>query len=204
VKTALSFADGQFAMSKPIHDSFAIVTGPENQDKDIAVIKGNANFSHSEGKALPDHYQGLIQKNASPAVINISSYHYNTVNIDSTALPLGSDLESTEFTLKSSYKRGYLLKAGGEPGVIVDATLVDSKGKPLALKGGELIAMDSQRKPITFFTNRTGRIRLISVPPGKYQLDLFDHQKGAKQVLNIPNKIGKTHNIGKVQINSSH
>lgn len=202
VKTALSFADGQFAMSKPIHDSFVIVTGPKNQDKDIAVIKGNANFSRSEGKALPDHYQGLIQKDASPAVVNISSYHYNTVNVDSTALPLGSDLESTEFTLKSSYKRGYLLKAGGEPGVIVDATLVDLKGNPLALKGGELIAMDTQRKPITFFTNRTGRIRLISIPPGKYQLDLFDNKKGAEQVLNIPNKIGQIHTIGKVQINS--
>ncbi len=201
MKTALSFADGQFALSKPINDSFAIVTGPKNQDKDIAVIKGTSGFSHSEGKALPDHYQGLIQKNASPAVINISSYHYNTVNIDSTALPLGSDIESTEFALKSSYKRGYLLKAGGEPGVIVDATLVDLSGKPLALKGGELIAMDAKRKPLTFFTNRTGRIRLISVPPGKYQLDLFDDKKETKPVLNIPNKIGKIHSVGKVQIN---
>ncbi len=204
VKTALSFADGQFALSKPISDSFAIVTGPENQDKDIAVIKGTTGFSRSQGKALPDHYQGLIQKNASPAVINISSYHYNTVNIDSTALPLGSDLESTEFAVKSSYKRGYLLKAGGEPGVIVDATLVDLSGKPLALKGGELIAMDAKRKPLTFFTNRTGRIRLISVPPGKYQLNLFEHKKETKRVLNIPNKIGKIHSIGKVQIDISN
>jgi outer membrane usher protein FimD/PapC len=141
----------------------------------------------------------LIQPHL-PAVINISSYHYNNINIDSTALPLGSDLESTEFDLKASYKQGYLLKAGGEPGVIVDATLVDSKGNPLSLKGGELTAIDFKKKPITFFTNRTGRIRLVSVPTGKYQLTLFDSKTKTKQVLNIPDKIGKIHNIGKIQI----
>lgn len=206
IKTAVSFADGQFAVSKPIHDSFSIVTGPKNQTKDIAVNKGSSGFSRSQGKELPDHYQGLIQKNSIPAVINISSYHYNTVNIDSTALPLGSDIEQTEFTVKPSYKRGYVLKAGGEPGVIVDATLLDLSGEPLALKGGQLIAfeMKGKRKPITFFTNRTGRIRLISVPPGKYQLDLFDAEEETKQVLNIPNKIGKIHAVGKVQVNLSN
>ena len=199
-KTALSFADGQFAISKSIRDSFAIVTGPENQSRDIAVNKGGAGFNRTEGKELPDRYHSLIQKNISPAVVNLSSYHYNNINIDSTALPLGSDLESTEFDLKAGYKQGYLLKAGGEPGVIVDATLFDEAGKPLSLKGGKLTAIDSKKKSITFFTNRTGRIRLVSVPPGKYQLVLFDSKNKTEQILNIPNKIGKIHNIGKVHI----
>jgi outer membrane usher protein len=200
VKTALSFADGQFAISKPISDSFVIVTGPDHQDKDIAVIKGNGGFSHTEGKQRPDYYQGIIQKDLSPAVISVPSYYYNTVNVDSTSLPLGSDINRTEFAVKPSYKQGYVLKAGGESGVIVDATLLDASGTPLALKGGQLVALDVQRKPLTFFTNRTGRIRLISVPPGKYQLDLFDNKKETKQILNIPNKIGKIHNIGKIKI----
>lgn len=204
VKTALSFADGQFAISKPINDSFAIVIGPENQDKDIAVIKGSGGFSHSQEKELPEYYDGLIQKNTSPAVINVRSYYYNTVNVDSTSLPLGSDINSTEFAVKPNYKQGYVLKAGGELGVIVDATLFDLSGQPLALKGGQLTALDIKRKPITFFTNRTGRIRLISVPSGKYQLELFDNKKETKQVLNIPHKIGKVHNIGKIQIDMSN
>jgi outer membrane usher protein len=200
IKTAISFADGQFAVSKPIRDSFVIITGPENQDKDIAVNKGGAGFTRSEGKELPDRYHSLIQKDISPAVINISSYYYNNLNIDSTALPLGSDLESTEFNLKSGYKQGYLLKAGGEAGVIVDATLLDTANKPLSLKGGELIAINSNKKPISFFTNRTGRIRLLSVPPGKYQLELFDNKNKTEQILNIPNKIGNIYNIGKIHI----
>jgi outer membrane usher protein len=203
-KTALSFADGQFAISKPIRDSFAIVSGPENQTKDIAVNKGGSGFTRSEGKELPDRYHSLIQKNISPAVVNISSYHYNNVNIDSTALPLGSDLESTEFDLKAGYKQGYLLKAGGEPGVIVDAILLDEADNPLSLKGGELTAVDSKKKPIAFFTNRTGRIRLVSVPPGRYQLVLFDSKNKTERILNIPNKIGKIHNIGNVHINMSN
>ena len=198
-KTALSFADGQFAVSKPIRDSFAIVKGPKNQSKKIAVNKGSVGFTRLEGKELPDRYHSLIQPNL-PAVINVSSYYYNNVNIDSTALPLGSDLDSTEFDLKAGYKQGYLLKAGGEPGVIVDATLLDSAGNPLSLKGGELNAIDLKKKPISFFTNRTGRIRLVSVPPGKYQLLLFDSKNKTEQILNIPNKIGKIHNIGKVHI----
>jgi hypothetical protein len=106
--------------------------------------------------------------------------------------------------VKPSYKQGYILKAGGELGVIIDATLLDLSGQPLALKGGQLNALDVKRKPITFFTNRTGRIRLVSVPSGKYQLDLFDNKKETKQVLNIPHKIGKTHNIGKIQIDMSN
>ena len=198
-KTALSFADGQFAISKPIRDSFAIVKGPENQNKNIAINKGASGFTRLEGKELPDRYHSLIQPNL-PAVINVSSYHYNNINIDSTALPLGSDLDSTEFDLKAGYKQGYLLKAGGEPGVIVDATLLDSVGNPLSLKGGELTAVNSKKKPITFFTNRTGRIRLVSVPPGKYQLVLFDSKIKTEQLLNIPNKIGKIYNIGKIHI----
>ncbi|MCK5897263.1 MAG: fimbria/pilus outer membrane usher protein, partial [Cocleimonas sp.] len=199
VRTAISFADGQFAISKPIRDSFAIVIGPENQQKNIAVARGNSSFSRSEGNELPDHYQSLIQKNITPAVINVSSYHYNTINVDSAALPLGSDLDSTEFELKAGYKQGYLLKAGGEQGVIVDATLVNKKDQPLVLKGGQLVRVDKKSKPIAFFSNRTGRIRLISVPPGKYRLELFDSQNKNEQILNIPNKIGKIHVVGKVQ-----
>ena len=200
VRTAISFADGNFAISKPIRDSFAIVAGPENQQKNIAVARGNSSFSRSEGNELPDHYQSLIQKNITPAVINVSSYHYNTINVDSAALPLGSDLDSTEFELKAGYKQGYLLKAGGEQGVIVDATLVNKKDQPLVLKGGQLVRVDKKSKPIAFFSNRTGRIRLISVPPGKYRLELFDSQNKNEQILNIPNKIGKIHVVGKVQI----
>ncbi|MCK5918180.1 MAG: hypothetical protein KAG34_07125, partial [Cocleimonas sp.] len=79
-------------------------------------------------------------------------------------------------------------------------TLLDSAGNPLSLKGGELNAIDLKKKPISFFTNRTGRIRLVSVPPGKYQLLLFDSKNKTEQILNIPNKIGKIHNIGKVHI----
>jgi outer membrane usher protein len=200
LRTAISFADGQFAISKPIRDSFAIVAGPKNQKKDIAVARGNNTFTRSEGNELPDHYQSVIQKNRSPAVINVSSYHYNTINVDSAALPLGSDLDSTEFEVKAGYKQGYLLKAGGEQGVIVDATLVDEKDQPLVLKGGQLVRIEKKSKPIAFFTNRTGRIRLISVPPGQYRLELFDSKNKNEQVLNIPNKIGKIHVVGKVQI----
>lgn len=201
VRTAVSFADTSLTVSKPIQNSFAIVTGPKNQDRDIAVAKGNTGFTRKKGNELPDYYQSVIDKEGMPALINLSDYHYSSVNVDSVALPKGSDPETTEFQLKATYKQGYLLKAGGESGVIVDGTLVsDKKATPLSLEGGQFTPFKRKGKPIPFFTNRTGRFRLISVPPGKYHLELFSQQLIRPLIINIPNKVGMEYQLGKIKI----
>ncbi len=203
-KTALSFADNTIAISKPIRNSFAIITGPQNQDKDIAAVKGRSSFSRSDGKDLPDYYQSVVTTSGKPAVINLPNYRYNSVNVDSTALPRGSDPDYSEFELKPAYKQGYVLKAGGEAGVIVDGVLKNNKGEPFSLAGGQLIPLNtSKKKAITFFTNRSGKFRLISVPAGKYQIELFDLKENNKQVIDIPNTPGELYKLGELTLSGT-
>lgn len=211
VNTAVAFAGDAVALSRPIQDSFAIVKAPDNQQlsaekrQAIAVAKGDMSFRREQGNALPDYYHGVIGKQGMPAVIALSDYHQTQINVDSTALPLGSDPDATEFKVRPNYHQGYQLQAGGELGVIIDAVLKDEKGNVLSLKGGELIAVAStknkskKRKAQSFFTNRAGRLRL-SLPVGRYKLELYDYPHLAETWIDVPNKQGEQYDLGVVQI----
>jgi outer membrane usher protein len=205
LNTAVAFAGKNLAISPPIRDSFAIVKAPKNQStsaKPIAVNKGQASFIREKGGELPDNYQNLIGKNGSAAVIELTDYHQTTINVDSTALPIGSDPDETEFKLQPGYHQGYVLTAGGLAGVILDGSLVDEQGHTLGLKGGQLQPSDSDNpsnKAIPFFTNQTGRFRLPSVPPGRYKLELFDYDAPVLPVIHVPNKVGEIVDLKAIQ-----
>lgn len=205
LNTAVAFAGKHVAVAPPIRDSFAIIKAPESQSdsgKAIAVNKGRASFIREKGGELPDNYQNVIGKNGSAAVIELTDYHQTSINVDSTALPIGSDPDATEFKLHPGYHQGYVLTAGGIAGVILDGVLVDEQGNTLGFKGGQLLPSDSENpnnKTVSFFTNQVGRFRLPSVPPGRYKLELFDYEVPVLPVINVPNEIGEIVNLEQIQ-----
>ncbi|HHC74849.1 MAG TPA: fimbrial biogenesis outer membrane usher protein, partial [Thiothrix sp.] len=113
LESAIAFAGDAVGLSRPIQDSFAIVKAPsyqkdsEKQREAIAVAKGNMSFRRDKGNALPDYYHSVISKNGMPAVVPLSDYHQTQVNVDSSALPLGSDPDATEFKVRPNYHQGY-------------------------------------------------------------------------------------------------
>lgn len=216
LETAVAFAGDAVGLSRPIQDSFAIIKAPnygKDSQKDsakqreaIAVAKGSMSFRRDKGNALPDYYHSVISKNGMPAVVPLSDYHQTQVNVDSSALPLGSDPDATEFKVRPSYHQGYQLQAGGELGIIIDATLKDQRNNVLALKGGEFIletahSKNNQKNKKThpFFTNQAGRLRL-SLPAGRYKLDLYDYPELADIWVDIPNKQGEHYDLGVISV----
>ncbi len=200
---SLACVGGKCATSYPIEDSFALVSGPSNQEAPIAINSDrNGRFVYSDDNEtnLPDNYSALITDKNSRAVVRLESYKYQNINIDESTLPSGYDTEKTEFEVFPRYHQGFLIKAGGEPATILDGNLVDSNQKPLGFKGGQWVPINGKGKTIAFFSNKAGRFRIASVPAGKYKLELFDYPDMKTINVGVPDLKGKVHNLGNLII----
>lgn len=198
--TSLACIGKDCAVSYPIDDSFALVTGPSNQEMPIAINNGASHFTYSSDDGLPDNYVSIIPRKGSKAVVPLSSYRYQRVNIDESTLPDGYDSDLTEFEVFPEYHQGFLIKAGGEPATIVDGILVDASNKPLGFKGGQWVPQAADKKAIAFFSNKVGRFRMPSVSAGRYKLELFDYPDMQGININVPDTKGKVFDTGNLKI----
>ena len=200
--TSLACVGSDCATSYPINDSFALVSGPSNQDGPIAINDGHSNFRYSDGNdtGLPDNYNALIPKSGAFAVVPLESYRYQNINIDESTLPNGYDSEKTEFEMFPSYHQGFRVKAGGEPATIVDGMLMNKVKKPLAYKGGQWVPLAPEAKTIAFFSNKIGRFRIPSISAGRYKLELFDYPDMDEILINVPDKKGQVHDVGSIVV----
>jgi outer membrane usher protein len=175
--TAFVFADDHVALSRPIYDSFAILTDPKGLQYPMAVSRGKNLFErHSNDlKILPKHYDALIKPDKKTVLPNISSYRVQHISVDSAVLPDGFNIDATEFDLMPDYKSAYLIKVGGEKGTDFTATLLNETGKPVVLLGGQLVPQgDLQDAPVTlFFSDELGQISISGIKKGRYLIDLF-------------------------------
>ncbi|WP_299870970.1 fimbria/pilus outer membrane usher protein [uncultured Cocleimonas sp.] len=204
--TSLACVGGNCATSYPINDSFALVTGPSNQEAPIAINNGNNRFRYSEDNdtGLPDNYTALIPGKGDSAVVRLDSYRYQNINIDESTLPNGYDTEKTEFEVLPKYHQGFLIKAGGEPQTILDGMLVNTANKPLGFKGGQWVPVSNnnakEENTIAFFSNKAGRFRVISIPAGTYKLELFDYPDMDSIQITVPDLKGEVHKVGNLII----
>ena len=200
--TSLACVGSNCARSNPIDDSFALVSGPINQNGPIAINNGNQKFRYSGGDNdnLPDNYIALIPNKGTNAVVNLESYRYQSINIDESTLPNGYDTEKTEFEVFPRYHQGFVIKAGGEPSTILAGNFVSNENKPLGFKGGQLVPINESGKTIAFFSNKAGIFRIISVPAGNYKLHLFDYPDMQDIAVKVPDLKGQVHDLGKLII----
>ncbi len=198
--TSIACVGSHCGTSYPVDDSFALVKGPSNQDQPIAINDGNGQFKYTSEGNLPDNYTALIPKKGAYAVVPLTSYRYQTINIDESTLPSGYDSEKTEFEVFPRYHQGFLVKAGGEPSTIIDGMLVDKANKPLGFKGGQWVSQAEKGKTIAFFSNKAGRFRINSIPAGKYKLELFDYPYMQNINIKVPDKKGQVHDLGSLVV----
>ncbi len=200
--SSLACVGSRCAASHPIHDSFALVSGPSNQEAPIAINNGNQRFVYSDTNdtGLPDNYTALIPSKNRMAVLGLSSYRYQSINVDEGTLPNGYDTEKTEFEVFPRYRQGFIIKAGGEPATMLNGVLVNGENKPLGFKGGQWIQSNGKGKAIAFFSNKAGRFRITSIPAGKYKLELFDYPDMETINVNVPDLKGKVHDLGNIRI----
>ncbi|HSM81088.1 MAG TPA: fimbria/pilus outer membrane usher protein [Nodosilinea sp.] len=160
--TALVFADGVFGWSRPIDNSFALVTRQGSAQDHLVQVNPSSFGDIARADAL------------GPAVVPLSPYNLTTLAVDAPDLPLGSDLGNSSYQLFPSYRSGTLIRVGSEATVLLRGVLVDSQGNPLALQHGRIVSLSDPAWPaVELITNRTGRFAAQGLKPGRYEVRLF-------------------------------
>ncbi|HKJ74309.1 MAG TPA: hypothetical protein VKA19_09365, partial [Alphaproteobacteria bacterium] len=173
--TSVALAQGHVSVGRPISNSFAMVV-PHPNLENIAVGADRVAGTY----AAQTDFLG-------PAVIpDVEPYFQRNTTIDAPDLPIGYDLGQTEFSLELTHKSGALLQVGTDAVVLLGGTVVDSEGRPVSLKAGEITSLDEpNRDPVLMFTNRGGRFRMEGFKPGRYRLRMrFDPR--ATVTIQIP------------------
>ncbi|HYC02766.1 MAG TPA: fimbria/pilus outer membrane usher protein [Azospirillaceae bacterium] len=163
VASALAFADGKVAVTRPVSNSFAIVVPhPSLAGKEIGVDPVNNRFAARSDFLGP------------PVVPNISAYLVRPLLLDVPDLPLGYDIGTDRPAVQPGYRTGTLVPIGTDATVALDGVLKGPDGEPAGLLSGILRPVKAgagdRREDLRFFTNRRGRFRVDSVRPGKWEL----------------------------------
>jgi len=190
--TALVFADGHFGWSRPINNSFALVTRNENlRDQQIGINPSGGSYT-AQADSL-----------GSAVVPDLQPYQVSNLRIDAPELPLGYNLGSDIYHLLPSYKSGTLIRVGTDATIFLRGVLLDANGKTVSLESGEVTSLsDPNWKPVTLFTNKAGKFALEGFKPGRYELRLFTNQQNPMR-FEIPSGLAGVYDIGTLQISTS-
>jgi len=151
----LAYADGVFALSRNIGDSFAILA----PDKTVGIQK--VSFSSDSGIKVVT--KGL------PRVLPLTSYRSIGVSMD---LPESdADVVATvqRSKLSPGYRTGILFRAGIAIRYNVNGRLVTAEGKTINLVLGEITGLDGTTYESTF-TDGEGSFYIYGLTPGEYKI----------------------------------
>jgi outer membrane usher protein len=187
--TALAFAGGRFAWSRPIAGSFAVVErNPALGGAHIGVNPVLGNYA-----AATDAF--------GPAVLtNLESYRITRINVEAPALPVGSSLGPSSYALLPTYRSGTLLRVGEDGTVCVRGILLHYDGEALGQVTAELVSLDDARRaPVVLMTNRVGRFSASGLRPGRYALRLAGDTMSSAE-LEIPAETTGVYSVGIVEV----
>lgn len=187
--TALVYAGGQFALSRPVQDSFVIVVPhPELAGQKIGVDRVRDNYT-AEADWL------------GPAVLpSLSSYQVRKVAVDAPDLPLGYELGPGEYTVLPTYKSGTVLRVGTGAMVLLRGVLELADGTPVSLQAGEIASLtEPKMKAIEVFTNRKGKFMAEGLKPGAFELRPFADPEATVRFA-IPKGKAGLYDIGSLRL----
>jgi outer membrane usher protein len=162
IGSSVAFADGQFAIGRPVTDGFAIISAHENLGDRAVTVGGGAEMK----RAATDFF--------GPALVpDLGNYTPARMQIGVEDLPDGYDLGSGAFDLNAPYKAGYRLTVGSDYTVSAMGTLVDEHGECLSMLAGEAREEGQQDgRRVQFFTSSNGRFSVQGLRPGKWTLEI--------------------------------
>lgn len=156
--TSLAFAGSEFAVGRPIRDSFAIVHAHESLEEGEVIV--GRDLSDNRFEARSGTFGGALQS-------RISSYADQTIQYDVDEAPVGYDVGEGVARVDPPYRSGYSLEVGSDYFVSVVGTLTRG-GEPVGLVAGRVEALDDENfEPKPFFTNSVGRFGLLGFAPGR-------------------------------------
>ncbi|MEI6875546.1 MAG: hypothetical protein WCL50_10520, partial [Spirochaetota bacterium] len=177
--SAIVFADGVFAFTRPVTDSFALVV-PRKAMKNQRILVNE----ESDGP------QAVAEKGQAAVLPSLTSYQPNMVILDAPDAPDGTELGEFRHLIVPGYRSGTVIGAGTDATVYISGRLRDKDGKPVVYGSGTLDALPGGgpgdgAPGIDFFTDETGFFEAYGVRPGNYMLSLTD-SPAAKLKLLVP------------------
>lgn len=173
IGVGLGFADGSFAVGRPVSNGFFILKGHKTlENREISVYQSG------------DQKSGKTDFLGASLVPLTSGYRQQTHRVDIVDLPAGYDLGAGQVEVFPSYNSGYKITIGTDPAALVIGVLKYTDDSPVALTTGRLVPLGKTEtaKKIDFFTNRTGRFVAERVPPGIYQIVLMPGDRFIQEI----------------------
>jgi outer membrane usher protein len=175
VGAALAYADGTFAIGRPIRgNGFAILT-PYDSLAGKTIVVGSEDNVRAQSDWL------------GPAIVpDIPAYSRNTLAFDVPDLPVGYSLGNGSFDTVAPYKGGYRYQVGSAYSVSVFGTLLDAHGGPISLLTGIARAQSDPKKQVEIFTNEKGRFAADGLAPGRWDIEMATDNAPTRYMLEVP------------------
>jgi outer membrane usher protein len=186
--TSIAFADGVWAVGRPIHDSFAIFKPHKSLvGADIIVQPNPVSYEATSGALGP------------ALAPDLSAYTEQQLTIDVPEAEAGYDLGAGVYRLYPPYRSGYRIGVGSEYSLSVFGVLLDEAGAPLPLIGGAATDLRApEREPTLLFTNRHGRFAASGLRAGHWRFEM-NTDPPISYIVEIPDAAGSVVTLGNLE-----
>lgn len=162
LQSTLVYIDGNFALSRPIENSFVMVKGIESEEDCNVLVNPNQMG-----------YDAKASKWGAGVVPSVGPYYLKRFHLEVLDPPLGANDDRTEYTIYPGYKSGYVFYLGSKSNIIALGTLMLGPETPVEYQSFQVIPLDGEKRdPILGFTNKVGKFQLTRLQPGKYSIEL--------------------------------
>jgi outer membrane usher protein len=193
--TALMFADGVFAVGRPVQDGFVLVTGQNDLSWTDFLIDPSEqdNSEYSEGGPVLAASYGLL-----------SPYRTENIKIQPKNPPPGTFLEGDQYFVENTLDQGFLLKIGKPVRIFVRLRLVDESRQGLSYTSFRVYSpMDTGTAIYQSFSNRDGTIQIADLEAGKKYIIRFGEDAFVKDlVIAIPKDAPRIYDMGDIKVDN--
>jgi outer membrane usher protein len=206
LSTALAYAGGHVAISRPIRDSFAIVAAnPAAGDVDLGVDPIRQ-FGSSDVA-----YNGVTDFLGPVVIPDLSSYFFRDIAVEAPDAPPGTSIGNEIFRVRPGLRSGIAIEVGSAGNVSALLTLTGPDALPIVRRSGRAIAVGTgrdeqaprassegasssrdgvsgdgdQEQGIVFFTNGAGRGYIEGLEPGRRYHIVIDGEPALEAFLDI-------------------
>lgn len=179
VGTSLQFADGVFAIGRPVQDGFVLVTGRNELSSTGFQINPSEQYNseHSNGGRFLAASYGLL-----------SPYRIENIQVKPVNPPPGTFLDGDRYYVRNTYQQGFVLRIGKLPKVFLRMRLLDETNQTVGYTTFRVfVASDTSIAIYQSFSSKDGMVQIADLEPGKKYIIRFGEDAFIKDlVITIP------------------
>ena len=186
--TAIAYADGALAISRPISGGFAIF-----------VPDPTLNGAAIELEPREDGYEARSFVGMPVVANNLGAHALRQVAYGVPDAPIGYDIGSGSVAMRAPYRGGYRIPVGSRYNQSAVGRLEFADGSPVALLSGYAVEASSLggagREPIELFTNAAGRFGVTGLRAGRWIIEMQGETSSQFELI-VPEIADGIHDAG--------